>query len=1541
MIEHCAEWSQQPLWPLEVEEPVMLLMVLHKEHEGLDALGKVVGEIEAPQVVQNGGDFMFSKEAQVPLELLSPLEHAQPDASGGNPLELPFPAGEYETLNVNGYEISHNSPHKVLKEVAEYMGVSRGGGKMALWKRLCEKLEREDRLAQFESANRLWKEQQSKPRSQRLPKAPSDEERSRHELTHLPYAAWCEYCVCTKAKNDAQRIAPEAIASREIPSLELDYCFGKVSEQGYLYCVLMVIDTWTKMLLAIPLESKGSDLKSCAEQIVRFSLSLQYYNNLEVVGDSEPTMKSLLETVRNVRQSLGYGTVVTVGQPYSKGRTAQVERCIQTVRRQASCLMEQVEDKCGVRLPADHPLRSWSFLHAAWLLNRFATHSTTRATPFEIANGRAYNGKIAYFGEFVHLLYRKTGVKMGPAWVPGLWLGKTVEGNEDCHLVATTRGVLKGRAIRRSEDPWRGPWVWCIKEWPFKKVQKSSRLGRLPSMPSPLPRIVEENEKGDLDAELVERYAEAHPADSDGEEVLPQNVASRDAGDSTSQPSAETTSAPVVHDKHLLEAPRTPTDFPPQGLPVLESSDSRMLDDTEVVERSPKQPRRELNQNVALASGWFSRFSSDQIRMVELMDDEQWEQEVGDAFYGDTELDDNVLEEYDVMQNQPLDEGRPPELSPEALKQVESEAGYVEIGRLLEMGVMEEPTTLELEDGVLLSTRSVFDWRVREGRWKRRCRFVAREFKGGMIGDATTFAPTSSMSSIRLMLVLHVLYRWSLTVLDIKDAFLLVPQQELVLVEKPEWWTDGHAGRLWVLRRCLPGQRNAASRWYEFLKEKLATLGFLSSEIQPSLFRHMDRPLVICSHVDDLMMAGVEDSLNWCLDEFKKLFTVTCGGVFPGVYQDPDEAVRFLKRRHFFTEDGVVVQPHEKYIPALVKLYKLEQRAPKPVPEGTHQLRTDGSELSPEQRKKFRSALGVLLYVSQDRIDIQHAVRSLSRFMSKPTVEAEQAVKHLILYLKGTESYGIRLPYFVGFNTKKNELFGQAEEEKQKPMVEVFCDADWAASENQRHSVSSGMVFIQGCLVVSWSRTQKSVALSSCESEYLSLCAGAAEGLYVKRLLEFVLQDSAVLRLYTDSSSCLGFANRSGVGRLKHLDTRRLWLQNEVKNRTLELQKVPTQLNISDLNTKRLSRKRRRFLMHFASMVSKGEEPGEKGFRPIGELEVQESLQRAVLGNHMSEIRRAFCRGQHSLPKETIRAIALMCLVPGHSAMKISEFDVAVYDALEIWWRYRWLLLLVSYLLACGLGVFFGMRMSRCELQTVESLEISLDATSGEFCSPVRSDETPVSLLSPTEDSDDQARVPLRYATPRPTAGGDQLGAYRAAVAAGEGPSDGGHLDRVADAAGESFGGEVWRSGVSPGVDSEGDVVMQEVESEQESDYSPSLDSRDEARLLAFWARVMPDIASAAQFEPPTLRYLFQHGNTAVYLSMLPDALSRTLKRRMEDLPQSWSMRIDVHLRVLLHDLYGDRDSAFVTTEQSQWRPDQVTEHEQFIQWLYRSADGV
>ena len=95
--------------------------------------------------------------------------------------------------------------------------------------------------------------------------------------------------------------------------------------------------------------------------------------------------------------------------------------------------MKMAEDKCLISLEGSHALWSWVYLHAAWLINRFSANRALKATPFELATGRRYAGKVVCFGEYVMLLQRQPGVKQGPQWLPGIWVGKTNE--EDLRLV--------------------------------------------------------------------------------------------------------------------------------------------------------------------------------------------------------------------------------------------------------------------------------------------------------------------------------------------------------------------------------------------------------------------------------------------------------------------------------------------------------------------------------------------------------------------------------------------------------------------------------------------------------------------------------------------------------------------------------------------------------------------------------------------------------------------------------------------------------------------------------------------------------------------------------------------------------------------------------------------------------------------------------------------------------------------------------------------------------------------------------------------------
>jgi hypothetical protein len=74
----------------------------------------------------------------------------------------------------------------------------------------------------------------------------------------------------------------------------------------------------------------------------------------------------------------------------------------------------------------------------------------------------------------------------------------------------------------------------------------------------------------------------------------------------------------------------------------------------------------------------------------------------------------------------------------------------------------------------------------------------------------------------------------------------------------------------------------------------------------------------------------------------------------------------------------------------------------------------------------------------------------------------------------------------------------------------------------------------------------------------------------------------APLRVWTDSSAAIGICSRQGLGKLRHLDTHTLWIQQAVRIGRVDLRKVDGEVNPPDLLTKHsLSRERLEALVRF------------------------------------------------------------------------------------------------------------------------------------------------------------------------------------------------------------------------------------------------------------------------------------------------------------------------------------------------------------------------
>ena len=96
---------------------------------------------------------------------------------------------------------------------------------------------------------------------------------------------------------------------------------------------------------------------------------------------------------------------------------------------------------------------------------------------------------------------------------------------------------------------------------------------------------------------------------------------------------------------------------------------------------------------------------------------------------------------------------------------------------------------------------------------------------------------------------------------------------------------------------------------------------------------------------------------------------------------------------------------------------------------------------------------------------------------------------------------------------------------------------------------------------------QATIALSSGEAEYYGIVKAACVSLGLVGLLkDWGLQYKAEIR--TDASAAKSIASRRGVGKVRHLQTRYLWVQEKTSTGELTLQKVSTHLNVADVLTK-------------------------------------------------------------------------------------------------------------------------------------------------------------------------------------------------------------------------------------------------------------------------------------------------------------------------------------------------------------------------------------
>jgi hypothetical protein len=455
-----------------------------------------------------------------------------------------------------------------------------------------------------------------------------------------------------------------------------------------------------------------------------------------------------------------------------------------------------------------------------------------------------------------------------------------------------------------------------------------------------------------------------------------------------------------------------------------------------------------------------------------------------------------------------------------------------------------------------------------------KARLVAKGFtQRAGIDYSETFAPVAKHNSLRILLSLASSLQLDIHQVDVKTAFLIPELEEEIYMAVPEGVpassNAGSNNHVCRLLKTLYGLKQSPRIWNARVDSVFRANGFDPSQVDPCIYtlRAANTAAFIGLYVDDIIIAGSCATVSEVKAFLANAFDITDLGPIRfclGFEIDRNLPERTLHmHQHAFVVDLLTSSNMLDSKPCKTPLDPSVILSASMCPESTADIRQMTSI-------PYRATVGSLLYLAVGtRPDIAAAVGVVCRYNSNPGPLHWEAVKHILRYLNGTRHHGILLG---GSDTT----------------CRGYADADWAGNPDTRNS-TTGYVFMLGNAPVTWSsKLQKTVALSSCEAEYMALSAATQECVWIRSLLrDMGVSLTAPTIIKEDNQGCIELTKSTKHhARTKHIDIRYHFIRERIESRDIQITYCATADMVADIMTKALHAPQFLRLRHLLPVVS-------------------------------------------------------------------------------------------------------------------------------------------------------------------------------------------------------------------------------------------------------------------------------------------------------------------------------------------------------------------
>jgi hypothetical protein len=433
--------------------------------------------------------------------------------------------------------------------------------------------------------------------------------------------------------------------------------------------------------------------------------------------------------------------------------------------------------------------------------------------------------------------------------------------------------------------------------------------------------------------------------------------------------------------------------------------------------------------------------------------------------------------------------------------------------------------------------------------------------------DEEISAPTASVTSLYSVAAIAAAERRVVRTVDFKGAYLHgnMPEgtvidmiidpilSKVICDERPEYRTYLRKdGAMAVnLARPLYGTLEAARIWYNLLTGFLGDEGFVKNDYDRCVWNRGagDDQITIVIYVDDLFITGKDVvGIDALLNQAKERF----GDVT--VHEGP--RVDYLGMVFDFSIVDELTIQMTAYEEGCCKVMGVTKSSTTPASEMLFKIDNSLELLGESGQTKFHSFVAKLLYLAKRaRPDILCAVSFLTTRVKKATDEDFEKLMKVGAYLNGSKGFGIR---FTGAG-------------KSVDSIKAMMDAAFGVHFDFKSQTGIVIMLFDGPIDVQ-STKQKCVTKSSHEAELVAASDGGSKAIWCRRFLEgqgYVMPPTLVGQ--DNMATIASLLKGAPTGdRSRHVNIRNFWLQQEVENKELSIEYVPTTEMIADCLTKPL-----------------------------------------------------------------------------------------------------------------------------------------------------------------------------------------------------------------------------------------------------------------------------------------------------------------------------------------------------------------------------------